>query len=144
MGVLVVARRNAERLLESALQVKRARADRRCELAQGHALAAPRIEISLCLADDAVHAVTLTAGPIGIYPLLARIPGLFSRLQALLLGLLSLIYFLPGLLQRLLCLLELLLSIEKQYGVFISPDKLPDLMSVGAIMAAVNGAAAAA
>ena len=41
-------------------------------------------------------------------------------------------------------LLELLLSIEKQYGVFISPDKLPDLMSVGAIMAAVNGAAAAA
>ncbi len=37
-------------------------------------------------------------------------------------------------------LLELLLAIEKQHGIFISPDRLPDLMSVGAILAAVNDA----
>jgi acyl carrier protein len=41
-------------------------------------------------------------------------------------------------------LLELLLSIEKQYGVFVSPDRLPELMSVGAILAVVNGTEAAA
>ena len=40
--------------------------------------------------------------------------------------------------------LELLLAIEKQHGVFVSPEKLPDLMSVGAILAAVNAQAAAA
>jgi acyl carrier protein len=37
-------------------------------------------------------------------------------------------------------LLELLLAIEKQHGIFISPDRLSDLMSVGAILAAVNDA----
>jgi acyl carrier protein len=41
-------------------------------------------------------------------------------------------------------LLELLLSIEKQYGVFVAPDRLPELMSVGAILAVVNGTEAAA
>jgi acyl carrier protein len=41
-------------------------------------------------------------------------------------------------------MLELLLAIEKQHGVFVSPEKLPDLMSVGAILAAVNAQAAAA
>lgn len=41
-------------------------------------------------------------------------------------------------------LLELLLAIEKEHGVFISPDRLPDLMSVGAILQAVNETAEAA
>jgi acyl carrier protein len=39
-------------------------------------------------------------------------------------------------------LLELLLAIEKQHGIFVSPDRLPDLMSVGAILSVVNGAEA--
>lgn len=41
-------------------------------------------------------------------------------------------------------LLELLLAIEKEHGIFVSPDRLPDLMSVGAILEVVNGAAVAA
>src|SRR6185436_19514989 len=69
---LVAARRDAERFLEAALQVKRARADRARELAERHALAAPRVEIGLCLADVSVHAATLPGGARCIYPLLAR------------------------------------------------------------------------
>jgi acyl carrier protein len=41
-------------------------------------------------------------------------------------------------------MLELLLAIEKQHGIFVSPEKLPDLMSIGAILSAVNSEAAAA
>jgi len=39
-------------------------------------------------------------------------------------------------------LLELLLALEKQYGVLISADQIPSLMSVGAILAAANEPAA--
>jgi acyl carrier protein len=39
-------------------------------------------------------------------------------------------------------LLELLLAIEKQHGIFVAPDRLPDLMSVGAILSVVNSAEA--
>lgn len=37
-------------------------------------------------------------------------------------------------------LLELLLAIEKQFGISISPDQMPNLMSVDAILKAANGA----
>ncbi len=55
LRVLVAAWREAERLLEAALQVERARADRLGELVERHALAAARVEIAPCLAKNVSH-----------------------------------------------------------------------------------------
>src|SRR5262245_41718234 len=89
-------------------------ADGARELAQGDALAAPRIEVGLCFVDETVHGATLPGGGGRIYPLLARILqricSLLSGLQALLLGLQGLVHLLLRLLQGLLRLLELLFS----------------------------------
>src|SRR5205814_9610176 len=49
IGVLIPARRDAKGLLEAPLQVKRAHIHRLRELAQRYPLAAPRVEIGLCL-----------------------------------------------------------------------------------------------
>src|SRR5262249_35285425 len=55
VSVVVIARGDAEGLLEATLQVKPACADGARELAQGDALAAPGIEVGLRFVDETVH-----------------------------------------------------------------------------------------